>query len=328
MKPAKQRQQGFALLTVLMIVALVAMIGSQLLYEQHSHIKRSSYMLHQAQSFSVNWGIESWVRAGLEEDRKRNKTDHLEEVWAKPLGPIPYENGEITGQLFDLQGRLNLNNISDLDSESDSEIRKIWQAIIQRYVEQNNLPESFVDVLTDWIDKDDEVRPNGAESNNYLLQEPAYSAANQSLVMLSELKRLQGLDILKPKQWQIMQQDLSTLPQEVMVNVNTAGVRVLMALTDWITEEMAQKWVAVRVKNPAKTTDNFRAFMMKETAFTQEEVLGDLPNWVITTSSKYFLLKAQLNFGESKQVMSAIFSRQTNKKVQLVQRWLSVTETH
>ena len=316
-------QKGFALLTVLMIVALVAMVASQLVYEQHANIKRSSYMMHQAQSFSIVWGIETWVNKGLTLDRKNNKNDHLEELWAKPLGPIPYEGGMISGQLFDLQSRLNVNNVL----EKDQVQRKIWQAILKRYADRHELPPEFVDLVTDWVDEDNEILPFGAESDQYLLLNPAYSAANQPMVMLSEIKLLQGLGALKRVQWLQMEQDLAALPEVVKLNINTATKDVLMSLTEWMTEEIANSWQDERADKPAETPDEFRAFLVTETGFTAAEVLTDLPNWLIGTKSDYFLFNAEVNFGDSNETISAIFSRKTNKDVKLVQRWLSVTET-
>ena len=323
MKSSLDSQKGFALLTVLTIVALIAMVASQLLYEQHTGIKRSSHMLHQAQSFSVNWGIEAWVKEGLELDRKSNQTDHLNELWAKPLGPIPYEGGTLSGQLFDLQARINLNNMT----ETDVAQRQIWQAILQRYSQQHDLPLGFVDLVTDWVDTDDQASPLGAESNQYLLKEPAYSAANQPLVMLSELTMLQGLEALKTTQWQAVEENLTTLPEVVKINVNSASHAVLMALAVWITDDIAEKWLKVRDNKPAEITDDFRNFLVAETGFNPSDVLTDLPNWLISAKSEYFLLKSQVSFGDSDEAISAIFSRKTNKDVQLVQRWLSVTET-
>ena len=316
-------QQGFALLTVLMIVALVAMIGSQLIYEQYTHIKRSSNMLHQAQSFSVAWGLESWVKEGLEKDAQNNQSDHLNELWADSFGPIPYEGGELTGQLIDLQGRLNLNNLL----EADAAKLKHWQNIVQRYAEQQGLPIGFSDLVTDWVDQNDQALPLGAESNNYLLKQPAYSAANQAIVMLSELKQIEGLQRLPFKQWQVLQQDLTALPKVVLVNVNTAEPRVLEALAVWFTPAVTKRWLQQREKAPAKTRGEFRQFIVDETGFPLADVLKDLPDWVISVQTDYFLLQGQVDFGESQQTISAIFHRQTNKQVRLVQRWLSVTDT-
>ncbi|MDG6773658.1 type II secretion system minor pseudopilin GspK [Thiomicrorhabdus sp. ZW0627] len=316
-------QKGFALLTVLLIVALVATLSSQLIYQQHLTLSRSTNMLHQAQSLSVAWGLEDWVKKGLLLDVKNNQTDHLNELWAQPMFKVPFEGGEISGQLYDLQARLNLNNVQ----ESDKEQRKVWQAIINRWALLVGLDAPPAEVLTDWVDSDDERLPGGAESDTYLLMQPPYRAANQPLVMLEELKNIQGLQSIDYKVWQQIKLTASVLPTVTTVNVNTADKVVLMALTDWMTESVADSWIAQRKKEPANSVETFRSFVGQQTGMEAEAVSKALPDWMLSVNSEYFLLDGRIDFGESLQGVSAIFYRPDKKQVKLVQRWLSVAET-
>lgn len=323
----RSRQKGFALLTVLMIVALIAMMGSQLLYDQHTNIKRSSHMLHQAQSFAVQWGFESWVKEILIQDAEDNTYDSQNEHWGQIVGPMPYEGGELSARLIDLQGRLNLNNVMDVagatNAEEQARQRAVWGSVLKRYAEQNALNESFADVVTDWVDTDDIPSAYGAESNQYLLRKPAYSAADQPMVMLSELKLMEGLRDLTREQWVSLQQDLTALPRVTSINVNTAERRVLIALADWLTEEVADRWINERLISPAEKMEQFIDFAADSTGIPAETIKKDLPDWMISVNSQYFLLNTQVDYGESQQGLSAIFFRESNDKVVLVQRWLS-----
>ena len=314
-------QQGFALLTVLMIVALIAMMGSQLLYEQYTHVKRSSHMMHQAQSFAVQWGVEAWVKKGLKLDLEDNDYDSLNDAWQAPFGPIPYEGGDISAKLVDLNSRLNLNNLV----EQDQQKREIWLAVIKRYARQNALSTRFSDVIKDWVDADDTPSASGAESNVYLLFKPAYSAANQPMVMLSELKLMDGLQRIEYDVWQVLKKDLTTLPTVTKINVNTAEQRVLMALADWLDEAVVAAWVAQRLSEPAKKLKDFIDFLVTAKGLPRTEIKEDLPDWMVGVQSDYFLLNTQVDYGESQQGVSAIFSRHADNEneVRLVQRWLS-----
>ncbi len=319
--PEPSPQQGFALLTVLMIVALIAMMGSQLLYEQYTNIKRSSHMMHQAQSFAVQWGVEAWVKKGLKLDLEDNNYDGLNDAWQAPFGPIPYEGGELSAKLVDLNSRLNLNNVVAQEEEQ----RRAWLRIIKRYAEQNALSTRFADVTADWIDADDSPRSSGAESNTYLLLKPAYSAANQPMVMLSELKLMDGLQRIEYDVWQVLENDLTTLPTVTKINVNTAEQRVLMALADWLDEAVVSAWIAQRLSEPARKIDVFIDFLVEAKGMPRQEIKKGLPDWMVSVQSDYFLLKTQVNYGESQQGLSAIFSRHPDNQneVRLVQRWLN-----
>ena len=54
-------------------------------------------------------------------------------------------------------------------------------------------PQEFVDVLSDWMDKDEDTRDFGAESPYYQSLEPAYLSANTLLVSPTELRLLKNM---------------------------------------------------------------------------------------------------------------------------------------
>ncbi len=315
-------QDGFALLTVLIIVALVATLSSQLLYQQHLSVSRSAHMLHQAQSLSVAWGLEDWVKRGLELDAKNNQNDHLQELWSQPLVSVPFAGGDISGQLYDLQGRINLNNVQ----ASEQQQRERWQQLIDRWVTRIGLETPLSEVLTDWVDLDQEPLPGGAESDSYLLMQPPYRAANQPLVMLEELNQLQGFQKIAYEPWLAIKASASTLPSVTPINVNTASKVVLMSLTDWMNESVVDSWIELRKQTPAAETAEFRRFMQQQTGQTPELLADALPDWLISIRSDYFLLQGQINYGDAQQGVSAIFYRPANSPVKLVQRWLSVPQ--
>ncbi len=319
---AKPAEKGFALLTVLLVVAVVSVLGSNILYKEHLSLKRSTYMLHQAQSLSVLYGLESWVKTGLRLDAENNKLDTLDERWAQPLVAIPFEGGEVTGQLEDLSANINVNNLL----EADVEKHKLWRALIERYVINIELEPSFMDSLIDWMDSDDEPLPFGAESETYLLMEPAYRTANQAVVTLSELKNVQGLNALPTKQSELFQQSITTLPMVTAINVNTASDTVLLSLADWMNLEIANAWLQQRKLEPAKGVEEFKVFLTEQTGFTPEEINRDVPDWMVAIQSQFFLLKGQIHYGDSNQGFSAIFYRGSDAKVSLLQRWLSASE--
>lgn len=315
-------EKGFALLTVLLVVAVVSVLGSNILYKEHLTLKRSTYMLHQAQSLSVLYGLESWVKTGLRLDAENNKLDSLDERWAQPLVAIPFEGGEITGQLEDLFAKINVNNLLERDSEK----HKLWRALIERYAINIELDPVFVDSLIDWVDSDDEPLPFGAESETYLLMDPAYRTANQAVVTLSELKNVQGLNTLPTKQWDLFKQGVTTLPMVTEININTASESVLLALTDWMNREVASAWIQQRKAEPAKSIEEFKVFLNEQTGYTSEEINRDLPDWMITIQSQFFLLEGHIHYGDSNQGFSAIFYRGSDAKVSLLQRWLSASK--
>lgn len=314
----QETQRGFALLTVLVIVALVATLASELIYRQGLAVQRSMNMLHQTQAAAVSWGLEAWVKQGLLLDAKANQTDHLLEQWAQPMMPVPFEGGEVSGQLFDQQGRLNLNNLQI----EDATLRQKWQRIFERYLMLQGLEPTLAAVVTDWVDADNELTQNGAESDAYLLGATPYRTANQKMVLVQELGLLKGGS---PALIETVKNHFSALPTATAVNVNTAPQAVLEALADWMTPEMASDWLAQRQQTPAESSGEFRDFCRTQ-GVPQERVNADLTDEFITVQTEYFLLKGLAAYGEAQWHTAALFYRKGSSSVNLVQRWVAVAD--
>lgn len=313
------KQSGFALITVLLVVAIVSIIAAQLVYQQALDIQRAETRLNQAQSLAVANGLEAWIKKGLKLDASLNKTDHLGEQWAQPMMPIPFAGGQVAGRLEDLQGRFNVNNLA----ETDEQKAKLWQQIAERLFRQSELPIELVAVLSDWVDADNNARLMGAESDTYLLKNPAYRAGNQPLVQLEELALLKGF---APAVREQLAPALAALPKITPININTAPKPVLQALADWITPEIAQAWLEKRLLKPADKRDEFRNFLVAQTGFKQQEIQTALPDTVISVQTDFFLLVGQFDYGSVQQQVDALLHRESNNQVSLVQRWFSQVE--
>lgn len=377
-QPAVRSQAGFALLTVLLVVAVVSLLTAQMFSSQHSQIQRSSVMLHQAQVLSVQWGLEDWVKVGLKLDADNNEIDHLAEMWAQPLPPVSFEAGQVGGQLIDAQSKINLNNV--LSAEQTE--RTLWQGILNRYWQQSGdmqawqqtqqslmiqgletasvegsgisegsvssetsdsnqaLQDSqnreegqnaaqaavpwpgFAEVITDWVDADSEPLPLGAESDQYQLQTPAFSAPNQPIVTVDALYNFAPFTQLSWSAQQVMLAGLTALPKVTPINVNTATSGVLQALAPWMTPVIVQAWQAQRQAQPAETVDEFMQFLEQQTGFTAQEIAQDLPAGFLSVRSEFFQLTSVLDYGSaSNQVIYSLYYRSADE-VQLVQRWM------
>jgi general secretion pathway protein K len=69
----------------------------------------------QAQARQLARGAVDWARNVLAEDASRSNVDHLGEAWAVKVPPTPVEEGEVSGELQDLSGRINLNKLVQID---------------------------------------------------------------------------------------------------------------------------------------------------------------------------------------------------------------------
>lgn len=106
-----RRQNGVALLTVLLIVFLVSAAAASLASVQQLAIRRSAVLLHQQQARLYTLGGELWAISILKRDRQESESDSLDEDWANMPPSLPVQGGTVSGRIEDLQGRFNLNNL-------------------------------------------------------------------------------------------------------------------------------------------------------------------------------------------------------------------------
>ncbi len=232
MKSAR-RQRGVALITAMLIVALVGSVAINIAWENALDLRRTMTLLYRDQAVHVALGAENWVQQILRQDLADTNTDHLGEIWASDLPGLPVESDVVQGQLFgsieDLQGRFNINNLVDQNGEVD----QLSLEQFQRLLVVLGLDPRFAGIAADWIDSNREAAfPDGAEDAIYTGLVPSYRTANVTLTNATELAALEGMD---PDTFEILLPHIVALPGRTTINVNTATPEVLQSLDENLT---------------------------------------------------------------------------------------------
>ncbi|OQW88958.1 MAG: hypothetical protein BWK78_08100 [Thiotrichaceae bacterium IS1] len=300
----KSFQTGIALITVLLIVAIATMLAVAMTSRQQLDIFRTTNLIHHDQAYLYALGGESWSKWILWREAQDRQIDHLHELWATPLPPLPIEGGTLQGQLEDLQGRFNLNNlVPDGKVNPDEVIR------FQRLLKALELPPALAQIVVDWIDSDEEPQiPDGAEDNVYLLQTPAYRAANTPFRSPSEVRLLATVD---QEIYQKLLPHICTLPTRTPINVNTATLPVLMTLADGLTADEVNQLRAAREQKPFQTIQE----VITHQALAGYQVETD----AMAVSSEYFLLTVHVQIDRAKARLSTVLHRDRNR-VEVVMR--------
>jgi general secretion pathway protein K len=237
------RSRGVALITALLIMALIASLTYTLKWNNALDLRRTIVMLNRDQAVQVAIGAESWIQSILRQDLEDSDTDHLGEIWASDLPGLPIDGGEVLGDIEDLQGRFNVNNLIGDDGDVDEAALQQMQRLLLAL----GLDPKFAGIAGDWIDDNQDAQfPDGAEDSIYTGMTPPYRAANQLLSSVSELAALEGmdkttLDILLPH--------IVALPGHTAINVNTATAAVLQSLDERITFADAESLIAERAES-------------------------------------------------------------------------------
>ncbi len=273
------RAKGVALITALLITAIVGSVAANLSWDNALDVRRTMVMLYRDQAVQVAIGSEGWVRTILAEDFAASQSDHLDEIWATEIPALPIDSaavqGTIWGEITDLQGRFNINNLVAGNGEFDQAAFHQFERLLVAL----ELDPRLAAATADWLDRDEiELIPDGAEDPYYTGLTPAYRTANQPISNVTELAAVDGMDRAS---FEILLPHVTALPGRTAINVNTASMPVLMSLGPNLTSGDAEGLVAARADGGFVDYADIFAPLIDQ----------DLVPW-IGENSEYFQLKA------------------------------------
>ncbi|RRV16462.1 type II secretion system minor pseudopilin GspK [Pseudomonas saudiphocaensis] len=306
-------ERGVALITVLLVVALVTVVCASMIARQQLSIRATSNQLQVRQAWHYALGGEALAQSILRRDAQAAGTgaqppvDHLGEAWARPQPVYDLDDGQgqIQLRIEDLSGRFNLNSLVQDGLPNDAA-----QAQFGRLLQRLEITEPYTERLMDWLDRDQQPSGEaGAEDNAYLLLDPPYRTSGRSLEDISELRLLLGM---RDEDFQRLAPHVSVLPAGTALNVNTAGALVLSSLADNLSIGAAEALVQ------ARGSEGFRdvATFMAQPAFTAVQ----LQNPRLAVTSQYFQATSEVRLGDRRLALVSLLQREGEGEVRVLQR--------
>lgn len=290
-------QRGLALITAMLVVAIVATIAAYLSLGQQVWLRQVQNLFDRNQADSMRHAALHWIGTLLARDAKENQTDHLGETWAGKLPPVPFEGGVFTVTITDAQGRFNLNNLVRNGAPSAADI-----GVFQQLLKLLDLNPLLTDALVDWLDADSQTRPGGAEDTEYMTLNPPYRAGNQLLTSIDELRLVKGFDA---KTVEALRPYVVALPQTTSINANTASDVVFAAICPDMPLAVAQQIVRARESQPYTDTGQI----------TQRLPTGQRPPQVaLAVATTHFLVQLNIGYGRGSRSTLALIQRTTDGK--------------
>lgn len=302
------RQRGVAVLTAMLVVTLGTVIAVNLMWNASLDQRRTESSLTADQGFMYLQGAEAWAAEILRQDQVDSfESDHLGEIWAYELPPMPVDGGAISGRIEDMQGRFNLNNLVTPQGQQDDIARRQFE----RLLEDLQLDPALAGVAVDWLDADaDRNFPSGAEDATYSGADPPYRTPNTVITTPSELLAMSGMDL---DAYRVLLPHITALPYGTRLNVNTASAVVLASLSDTIDESRAGTLIEER--GSADFPDINASFEGE----VEPEVLQRIDG-----VSRYFLLTATVAIGTSQFTMYSLLQRDNSGISRAIFRSLGV----
>ncbi len=309
------QQRGVALIMAILIVALATILAVSVASEGYMDQRRTSTVMLMDQAFEMGLGAEALAAEVLQQDSDA-KVDALTEAWATPITlPIDDGVGDIKGNLEDLQGRFNINNLLNPNgTRNDTLVRQF-----QRLLELLDIDTKYATITVDWIDANNNEEFPGAEDTVYVAQNPAYLTPNMPITRTSELMSEVGMT---QETYLKLEPYIAALPVGTPLNVCTAPALLLDSLSSSLTQNSND----LDSFNTSRATGCFPRINDVKTSFDQDsdfkKLMQDHPEYLVETTI-YFRANILVTLGTTEFALYSVLKRNgtgSNAKAQIFQR--------
>ena len=195
--PAKQR--GVALIVVLLIVAMVVIIATNITSRNQLSMRRPLNLAQYDQAYWYAISAEELAKKILKQDLDDSEGRvHKQQYWAMSDVVFPAEYGEIAGKITDMRSCFNLNALSITTKDVENGQPKLplaakqYKALLVSLGMDDFTADHLTQTLKDYIDEDTVASPYGAEDAEYEARNVPYRAANTLMNHRSELRAVIG----------------------------------------------------------------------------------------------------------------------------------------
>ena len=298
-------QAGVALLTAMLTVTLVATFAAAALWQQWRGTEVEAAERARVQSGWVLTGALDWARLILREDARAGDADHLAEPWAIPLNDARLSSflaadkntGDsdmdafLSGQITDMQSRLNVTNLIDGNAISVPGMDSFSRLFATLGLPPAQLALLAGNLLQASQNGSPPARQGGAQISSDDVPAPLMPERVSELLWLG----------LTPESLNLLNPYITLLPTRTPVNINTAGLEVLHASMTGMEMADAQKLVMARQRGHFRAlTDAARISAGRTSQFNES---------LHTVSSRFFEVRGSFRLGQTVLQESSLVQR-------------------
>ena len=252
-------QRGAAILMAMLTVTLVASLAAAALWQQWRSIEVEAAQRARVQSSWILVGALDWARLILREDARSGGPDHLAEPWAVPLEEArlatffatdsnaaeqadDVQQSFISGQITDMQSRLNVTNLIADGKPSENDVRqfaKLFNLLGLSDAELERLVENMRFALDTSVDN---------------------RSGSQAPLVAQRVEQLAWMG-LSPQAVKAITPFVAILPKRTLINLNTAPTEVIYASIDTLDLAGARQFVTARATSQLRTLGDARKLL-------------------------------------------------------------------
>lgn len=292
-------KRGSALLTALFIMTLVAIVATAMSTRLQLDIYRTRLLVTHDKLYLASQAMLFWAFNEL--STKENKFSQanvqgMVSTYPKNLAHI-YKGVTLTGGLYDVQGKLNINNLVEKRA-----LILFINLLKQVYAKSNDKDKiNLALTVQDWLSAYDLSRGKDIYTSYYLAQKPPYYPSHQLMKSPSEFRLLKNVSADVN---QAIQPFITVLPESTPINLNTASKKILMALGDGLTESQVVELIHARGSKGINNRKRLGPLLQK----------FNIPPEQVTIESQYFLSKAHVKSEDLNLVVYVLLKKEKDNK--------------
>ena len=220
------RQRGAAVVSALIVVAIVAALTTSLFQRQTASTRRVENELARVQARAMLAGGIDWARLVVRDHGRREPTTRGDQIWATPVLDTRIERpgddrvAVFSGGVQDEQGKYNLYNLA-----RNGVAQPEQEEILRRLLGTLELPDTLAARIVDIVAAAQPPAlaadaPNTAAQPGPLARAPLPRGVDEVAALLD----------LEPPMRNALRRTMTLLPSATQVNVNTAPAEVIAAL--------------------------------------------------------------------------------------------------
>ncbi|TRW50309.1 general secretion pathway protein GspK [Aliidiomarina halalkaliphila] len=298
-----RKQQGSAIIMVMLIIALIAVMAVQMSERLRLQIARIAGTDFAEQAYWHWLSAEALARQVLTAELEAaDFRAHLGQNWATEQGPFPVRGGVIGGRIRDLHSCFNLNSL--FNGEGNEQRFSVavdqYQSLLSALEFDEFTSERLTATLIDWLDKDSELHNSfGAEDPDYESMPQPYQAANTLLSHRSELRQIIGYT---QEVYETLRPFVCVIPAstEFSMNLNTVKAEhpelVQAFFRGQLDRNAAEGLLSARPDEGFESVDAIRQQPEIQNLLSDDQTVSELE--LLTVESKYFELQAHVQYGD------------------------------
>lgn len=190
---APDRETGTVLLSTLLVLSLMSAVALALLATLRSSIIRTSTLEEQSQADLYARGALEFVTSQLALLSGAEETALNQQLAGSEPIILPFENGSIVMSVSDGTHCFRLSALSNITGTAQEAERLRFESLMVALGVDRNTASRISAASADWVDRDSQTLPGGAEDGTYLSRSLPHRTANVPMQSVTELRAVEGM---------------------------------------------------------------------------------------------------------------------------------------